>query len=220
MNRSVLFGLAAVAALGLVAAAVAQTSLPPAAGTPSTPAPAPAGDAAAVYVDAYSAEATLTSGSAGPGKPKRIFIKGTNGGRELDEETIELMDQDRALGKGIAVAAARLRSARDEAERAELQQQIAAEVAQQFEVRQSIRERELEQLSAQIVRLRTLHDQRTAQKDRIVNDRVNQVLRDAVGLGWGDDAAGVGDALKFHWQGGGPSPGPVDAFGNLVPPPE
>ena len=41
-----------------------------------------------------------------------------------------------------------------------------------------------------------------AQKDRIVADRVSQVTRDAEGLGWGDDEAGVGGALKFKWEGG------------------
>ena len=189
MKRSVLFGVAALGALGLVAAAVAQTAAPPAA-APAAGLP-PGADA--VY--APSPLATTA--------PRHFVVKGIRGGHPMDEETIKLIEQDRVLGAQVADAATEFRSATEDAQRTELQQKIAALVAQQFDLRQSMRERELEELSAQIVRLRTLHDQRTAQKERIVVDRVNQVMRDAQGLGWGDDSAGVGSALKFKWQGAG-----------------
>ena len=35
-------------------------------------------------------------------------------------------------------------------------------------------------------RLRKVQDERKNQRDRIIADRVQQLLRDAVGLGWGD----------------------------------
>jgi hypothetical protein len=201
MKRNLMLGLAAAGALGLVAAAMAQTAAPPAAGGGYADAAGPPAGAPGTTIYAPAAV----------NAPHHFIVKGVRGGRPLDEATLKLMEQDRELGGQVAEAAAQLRGAND-ADRARLQQTIAEFVAQQFDVRQSLRQRELEELAEQITRLRSLHDQRAAQKDRIVADRVSQVTRDAEGLGWGDDEAGVGDKLKFHWESGGlweaPATGP------------
>jgi hypothetical protein len=200
MKRSMMLGLAAAGAMGLVAAAMAQTAAPPAGGGGGADAAGPAGGVPGT---------TIYPPAAANGR-RHFVVKGIRGGRPLDEATIKLMEQDRDLGAQVAEAAAQLRGA-DDADRAKLQQTIAELVARQFDVRQSLRQRELEELAEQITRLRALHDQRAAQKDRIVADRVTQVARDAEGLGWGDDEAGVGHELKFKWDSGGawniPAPG-------------
>lgn len=207
MKRNLMLGLAAAGALGLVAAAMAQTAAPPAAGGAGGDAAGPPAGAPGATIYAPSGTPTYPVAPfavAPPAIMKRIHI-----GRELDEATVKLMQQDRELGGQVAEAAAQLRGATD-ADRAKLQQTIAELVAQQFDVRQSLRQRELEELTAQITRLRSLHDQRAAQKDRIVADRVSQVTRDAEGLGWGDDEAGVGNNLRFKWESGAswePPPG-------------
>ncbi len=78
------------------------------------------------------------------------------------------------------------RAATDSTERERLTNEIGKTVASQFDVRQRLREKELQQLADQLERLRNIHRQRAEQKDRIVKDHVEQLLRDADGLGWGD----------------------------------
>jgi hypothetical protein len=59
-------------------------------------------------------------------------------------------------------------------------------------------EQVIKELEAQIKRLREIHQRREQQKDRIVADRLQQLLRDADGLGWGtEDAGPVGRELRL-----------------------
>jgi hypothetical protein len=95
-----------------------------------------------------------------------------------------------------------------EAEKAGIAQQLSEVISQQFDLRQQMRENELTALEEQVRRLRELHNKRTTQKDKIVKDRVEQLLRDADGLGWGNDNANLLQAPKPGMSGMmGPSMG-------------
>lgn len=85
----------------------------------------------------------------------------------------------------------------DSGERETIRDQLNDVLTKHFEVRQQIRESELEELEAQVQRLRELHNRREQAKDQIVRDRLQQLLRDAEGLGWGSD-----DAIP-EWSAGG-----------------
>jgi hypothetical protein len=59
--------------------------------------------------------------------------------------------------------------------------------AQQFEAYQKQREEELNALEAKVQKLRELHDRREKEKKDIIGDRVRGLLRNADGLGWGEE---------------------------------
>jgi len=66
-----------------------------------------------------------------------------------------------------------------------------------FDARQSAREKELKQLEDQLVKLKAAQSKRTAQKERIVKDRVQQLINNADGIGWGGDSPSEG---SFQFQ--------------------
>jgi hypothetical protein len=92
------------------------------------------------------------------------------------------------------------RKATDSSERDRLSSDVEKIIAAQFDVRQRLREQELQQLADQLSRLRNIHQQRAEQKDRIVKDRVQQLLRDADGLGWGDAPSGPWPGVDVQMQ--------------------
>ncbi len=59
-------------------------------------------------------------------------------------------------------------------------------VALLFDAKQKQRLRELDEMEKELKRLRTVHERRETEKDKIVSDRVQQLIRETQGLGWGD----------------------------------
>jgi len=115
-----------------------------------------------------------------------------------DEESTKLAQDNAQLTAEIQQMAVLLRDANDET-RGEIETKLNEKVAQQFDVRQQMRERQLAALEEQVQRLRGIHNERGMQRDRIINDRVQQLVREAQGLSWGD--VGDGDAFKMSWSG-------------------
>ena len=68
-----------------------------------------------------------------------------------------------------------------------LTEQLHSVLAEQFKVRQDLREAEIVRLEAEVKRLRELHAKRNEQSAQIVANRVSELLRDAEGLGWGSE---------------------------------
>jgi hypothetical protein len=91
----------------------------------------------------------------------------------------------------------------DSGEREMLRDQLNDVLVKHFEVRQQMRVRELEELEAQVERLRELHDRREQEKVQIVRDHLQQLLRDAEGLGWGASGGGTGSAVRIGGSGSG-----------------
>lgn len=113
-----------------------------------------------------------------------------------DEETLKLVDLDRKLSGKVAEIVAKFKGISEGEDRDEAQSELADAVAEQFTVRQQMREKQLQQLEEQIERLRGLQDQRSEQKDRIIDDRVQQLIREATGLGWGETS----DNFNFNYE--------------------
>lgn len=109
-------------------------------------------------------------------------------------------------------------SSTDEAKRTEIKAALVKNIEEQFALKQDAREEELKALEEQVKKLRDLQNQRQAQKDRIVNDRVQQLLNDAQGLGWGSvegKQAPVGATFNLKgegWTEGATNVRPSDAF--------
>jgi len=70
-------------------------------------------------------------------------------------------------------------------------------VSDHFDLRQELREAELEDLERGIERLRSLHERRQDEKNRIVQQRIESLLREAVGLGWGSPRSSSIAAVKL-----------------------
>jgi hypothetical protein len=75
--------------------------------------------------------------------------------------------------------------AKEEAKRASLKSFLQRAVLEEFEDRQHSRKLELMRMENELKRLLDLHKNREQRKDRIVTGRVEQLIRDAEGLGWG-----------------------------------
>jgi len=88
----------------------------------------------------------------------------------------------------------------DEATRGSLKQSIVGALEKQFSLRQQHREREIQQIEERVKKLREALDKRAAAKEKIIERRLNDLLTEAEGLGWGD--AGPGPR-GFNFGGGG-----------------
>jgi len=75
----------------------------------------------------------------------------------------------------------------DESDRKDIVDQINVEVLKQFELRQAAREKELEELEEQLAKLKEKHQKRESMKDEIISARVNDLLNNLQGLGWGSE---------------------------------
>lgn len=103
---------------------------------------------------------------------------------------------------------------KDEAERKKLLADIQTAVTKQFEAKQEVRSKELAALEAKLKELQATHQKRESLKEKIVSDRVQQLINNIDGLGWGYEPS-LGNtfvpagALPF------PNPGfqPFDATG-------
>lgn len=210
MKRTMLWGLAAAAGSALAAPGIyAQLALAPAdaapdhlivtgaAANPLGEAPAdPFGGGPAALPAAATPQAWGVIQQAG-GDLAPLAVRVLRGlpAEGADEESVKLMQDNARLSAEIQQLAAGLRDVDDEEKRVQTEEQLNRKVAEQFDVRQRMRERQLAALEEQVRRLRGVHDERGMQRDRIINDRVQQLVREAQGLGWGE----VGD-------GGQPSP--------------
>ena len=101
-------------------------------------------------------------------------------------------------------------AASDDAAKNSILAKLTETVGKQFDARQSAREKELKQLEDQLVKLKAAQSKRTAQKDRIVKDRVQQLINNAEGIGWGGDSPSEG-AFQFQAE-------PMNVEGQLLPP--
>jgi hypothetical protein len=95
------------------------------------------------------------------------------------------VDEDRKLEAETAQLAAQYGRADNEDDRRKLAADIRVLVEKQFAMRQARRLEELRRLQAELRRLEQIHQRREQQRDAIIDIRVEQLLRDADGLGWG-----------------------------------
>jgi hypothetical protein len=130
-----------------------------------------------------------------------------------DPESQRLADAERRLNGEIHELAREYKEVTDAGKREVIQQRISERVGEQFDNRQQQRQKQLEALAAQLERLRATHTERGNQRDRIVADRVTQLVREADGLGWGDE----GGPNEFRF--GAPAIGPRAVFMRTAPAP-
>lgn len=101
---------------------------------------------------------------------------------ELDPQQLRILDG--GLESKTTTLTKQYAEATDEAQRKELESQLAAVVGQHFAVRQAVRDQEIAKLEQEVARLRDLLQQREDARQQIVEGRVDQLIRAAKGLGW------------------------------------
>jgi len=105
-------------------------------------------------------------------------------------------------------------SSKDESHRQALVERITKAVDRQFEERQSVRERELKQLEERLAELKEKHAKRESLKERIVTDRVRQLIDNIEGLGWGTEQSWSPSMGSLPAYGTTPAYGSSPAFGS------
>ena len=96
-------------------------------------------------------------------------------------------DPQQQLNANIQMMVAQYKKMDDSKRRDHAVEIITKLTAQQFEAYQKQREEELNALEAKVQKLRELHARREEEKKDIIGDRVRGLLRNADGLGWGEE---------------------------------
>lgn len=91
--------------------------------------------------------------------------------------------EDKAAGQ-VRRLLGQYREAAADADKEKLKKNLVEAIETQFGLQQKRRDQEIKQVEARVKRLRDLLEKREAQKRRIVDSRVDQLLREAEGLGW------------------------------------
>jgi len=97
---------------------------------------------------------------------------------------ISINEGESVLAKKVSSLAKQLKSA-EGADKDSVAQKLKAAVSEQFDFRHNAKASELEVLEQQLAKLQEIHNKRTLQRDRIITDRVQQILLEVESLGWG-----------------------------------
>jgi hypothetical protein len=101
-----------------------------------------------------------------------------------DPELDKLVAAEAEAAREVARLVADYKGTEDDGERAKLKAKLSAALTKQFEQQQKRRELELARAEEQLKKLRELMKKRGEEKKTIVDKRLDQVVREAEGLGW------------------------------------
>ncbi|HEV7225323.1 MAG TPA: hypothetical protein VGN42_21635 [Pirellulales bacterium] len=96
---------------------------------------------------------------------------------QLQQANAQLSQQTEAL-------VAKYAEASQDDEREQIKAELSELLAKQFGIQQQLREDEVAQIEARVKKLRELIQKRKAAQQSIIERRLDQLLRDAEGLGW------------------------------------
>ena len=108
-----------------------------------------------------------------------------------DPETQKLLVESQKAQAEEHTLVAQYAAATNDQERTKLKESLAKVLDREFDLQQQLRKRELEPIEARVKRLRELIEKRSQARKTIVEKRLEQVLRDAEGLGWTPPEAGT-----------------------------
>jgi hypothetical protein len=101
-----------------------------------------------------------------------------------DPELDKLVAAEGEAAREVAKLVAEYRQTEDDGERTKIKPKLAAALTKQFEQQQKRRELELARAEEQLKKLRELMKKRGEEKKNIVDKRLDQLVREAEGLGW------------------------------------
>jgi hypothetical protein len=111
-------------------------------------------------------------------------------GDASDGESSGLREQDYEFGRQAEALASQYGAAKEDGAKEKLRSQLRDVLDKQFTVHHKRREAELEKLEARVRSLRELLSKRSEQRQPIVDRRLEQLTRDAEGLGWSEPSGG------------------------------
>jgi hypothetical protein len=89
------------------------------------------------------------------------------------------------------------KNSKEAVEREKLETELRALLRREFASRLAVHEREIKQLEEKVRQLRERLALRKEKQEDIVDHRLQQILREAQGLGWGSDEAGSRSAFGY-----------------------
>ena len=107
------------------------------------------------------------------------------------DETTQLNHLDAQLGQQAESLVKQLADATDEKDRAKLTENLQETLTQQFDTQQKVRELEVVAIEARAKKLRDVINKRNDGRRSIIDKRLDQLLREAEGLGWNSPAGGA-----------------------------
>ena len=175
--RKMLWAAIAMPVAVMVAVGVLRAQQPPAAaGPPVLPPVALQPPRGAVFVQPNPAGPNQFPQ---PGQVIQMVIT-EDGNPELNE----LRQSAAALASQADNLAAQYAATEDIEKRSAIKVDLLKMLTQQFEAQQQIRERELANVEARVKKLRDLTQKRRDAQKTIIDERLDQLLREADGLGW------------------------------------
>lgn len=135
-------------------------------------------------------------GNSGAGNRALAWLVEQSGG--------QLQQADAQLTQQTEVLASRYGEASKDEDREKIKADLAELLAKQFSIQQQIREDEVAQVEARVKKLRELIEKRKAAQQSIIERRLEQLLRDAEGLGWTPSAEGPHRQSGLISAGGNP----------------
>lgn len=101
-----------------------------------------------------------------------------------DAEMSKLKQADAAMGRQEEQLVERYASTEDAEQRSAIKAELAEHLTNHFSIQEQIRDRELARVEARVKKLRELTKKRRDAQRTIIEQRLDQLLRDADGLGW------------------------------------
>jgi hypothetical protein len=112
------------------------------------------------------------------------FAYGSAARLTADPETAKMLTQENAADREAAALVKEYAGTEDEGRRAKIKSKLAEVLAKQFDLQQNRRDLELKRVEAQVKKVREVLKKRSEAKTTIVDRRLEQLLREADGLGW------------------------------------
>ncbi len=107
-----------------------------------------------------------------------------------DEEAEKLFAADAQMQQKSQALLDQYTEAGDDEQKSKIKDQLAEMLEKQFSVQQQLREREVAKIEARVKKLRQTIDKRNEAKRSIIDKRLDQLIREAEGLGWNAPASG------------------------------
>jgi hypothetical protein len=120
-------------------------------------------------------------------------------GQPQDPEMAKLYRAEASADRDVQSLMHDYKRTEDADERGKIKTKLAAALAKQFDAQQKRRDLELSRVEAQLKKLRELMKKRDEERKTIIDRRVDQLVRDAEGLGWAPPAGPP--AANFARQG-------------------
>ncbi|HEV3258517.1 MAG TPA: hypothetical protein VG013_16690 [Gemmataceae bacterium] len=105
-------------------------------------------------------------------------------GHRPDREMEKLLTDEARLQQQAAALVEEYSRTEDEKDRAKIKSKLSDVLDKQFDAQQKRRDLEVERIEAQLKKLRALMKKRAEARQKIVDNRLDQLLREADGLGW------------------------------------